>query len=143
MLEELLDISSKTLRHKPWRKLILGLLTDAEIIPLLRAAPAAKAMHHAYAGGLLEHTLSVTKLCMRIADHYPQLDRQALFAGAVCHDLGKIWELNQGLYIDYTTTGRLIGHISLLLEKLAPLIKKSGLEPDLAEHLQHLILSHH
>lgn len=143
MLEELLDLARETLTHKPWRKLIVGLLGDAGIRQLLRAAPAAKAMHHAYAGGLLEHTLSVARLCLHIADHYPRLDRQALFAGAVCHDFGKLWELTSGLSIDYTTSGRLIGHISLLLEKLEPFIKKSGLEPELAEHLQHLILSHH
>ncbi len=143
MLEELKNLTKKTLRHKPWRKLVLGLLDDPEIGSALRLAPAAKAMHHAFAGGLLEHTLSVACLCLRIADHYPALDRQALFAGAVCHDLGKIWELTPGLTIEYTTSGRLIGHISLLLEKLAPFIKKSGLEPELAEHLQHLVLSHH
>lgn len=143
MLEELKSLAKKTLSHKPWRKFILSLLEDPEIGPALRLAPAAKAMHHAFAGGLLEHTLSVSRLCLRLAEQYPALDRQALFAGAVCHDLGKIWELTPGLSIDYTTTGRLIGHISLLLEKLAPFIKKSGLEPELAEHLQHLILSHH
>ena len=143
MLEELKGLAVKTLSYKPWRKFILSVLDDAEIGPLLRVAPAAKAIHHAYAGGLLEHTLSVAQLCLRIADQYPSLDRQALFAGAVCHDLGKIWELSFGLSIDYTTSGRLIGHISLLLEKLAPFIKKSGLEPELAEHLQHMILSHH
>lgn len=143
MIEDLLELARKTLHHKPWRKLVTGLLTDAEIRPALRLAPAAKAMHHAFAGGLIEHTLSVTRLCMRIADHYPHLDRQVLFAGAVCHDLGKIWELSPGLAIDYTTSGRLIGHISLLLDKIAPFIKKSGLEAELAEHLEHLILSHH
>lgn len=143
MLAELLALARQTLTHKPWRKLITSILTDAEIAPLLCAAPAAKGMHHAYAGGLLEHTLSVTRLCMRFADHYPGLDRQALFAGAVCHDLGKIWELSSGLAIDYTTPGRLIGHITILVQKLAPLIKKSGLEPELAEHLEHLVLSHH
>ena len=143
MLEDLKGLAEKTLSHKPWRKFILGVLDDPEIGPLLRVAPAAKAMHHAYAGGLLEHTLSVVHLCLRIADQYSSLDRQALFAGAVCHDLGKIWELNLGLSIDYTTAGRLIGHISLLLDKLAPFIKKSGLEPELVEHLQHMILSHH
>ena len=143
MLAELLDLARRTLTHKPWRKLITSILTDAEIAPLLRTAPAAKGMHHAYAGGLLEHTLSVARLCMRLADHYPALDRQALFAGAVCHDLGKIWELSSGLAIDYTTPGRLIGHINILVQKLAPFIKKSGLEPGYAQHLEHLVLSHH
>ena len=143
MLEELLTLCRRELTHKPWRKLITSLLSDEDIASRLRLAPAAKAMHHAYAGGLLEHTLSVARLCLRLADHYPQLDRQALLAGAVCHDLGKIWELSSGLTVDYTQAGRLVGHIFLVLEKLAPFIKKSGLEPDLAEHLQHLILSHH
>lgn len=143
MLEELLDLARATLTHKPWRRLITGLLTDKDIAPLLRLAPAAKAMHHAYAGGLLEHTLSVARLCLHIADHYQELDRQVLFAGAVCHDLGKLWELTAGLAIDYTTEGRLIGHIAQAADRLAPFIKKSGLEPELAEHLRHLILSHH
>lgn len=143
MLDELLTLARTTLTHKPWRKLILSLLNDEEIASLLRLSPAAKAMHHAYAGGLLEHTLSVARLCLRLAEHYPHLDRQVLFAGAVCHDLGKIWELEAGLSIDYTTSGRLSGHIFLLLEKLAPFLRKSGLEPELAEHLQHLVLSHH
>ena len=143
MLADLKEMARVTLTHKPWRKLITSILEDREISAALRLAPAAKAMHHAYAGGLLEHTLSVTGLCMKLADQYPDLDRQALFAGAVCHDLGKLWELSSGLSIDYTTTGRLLGHISLLLEKLSPFIKKSNLEPELVEHLQHMILSHH
>lgn len=143
MLKELLALVAEHLTHKPWRKLVKSLLTDPEIAAMLRLAPAAKGMHHAYAGGLLEHTLSVTGLCMRIADHYPVLDRQVLFAGAICHDLGKLWELTSGLSIDYTTAGRLIGHINILMDKLGPFIKKSGLEPELAEHLEHLVLSHH
>lgn len=143
MLAELEQLVRETLTHKPWRKLISDLLADAHINAALRIAPAAKAMHHAYAGGLLEHTLSVARLCLRLADHYPQLDRQTLFAGAICHDLGKIWELSSGLTTDYTQAGRLIGHIFLFLEHLAPFLRNSGLEPELAEHLQHLILSHH
>lgn len=143
MLAELQTLARAVLVHKPWRKLILGVLDDPDIASLLRLAPAAKGMHHAYAGGLLEHTLSVARLCMRIADHYPELDRQVLFAGAALHDLGKIWELSQGLAIDYTTSGRLVGHISLLVDRLSPFIRKSGLDDHLAEHLIHLILSHH
>ena len=143
MLQELQDLCKKNMPHKPWQKFITLLLKDEELVQALRLAPAAKGMHHAYAGGLLEHTLSVCKLCMHIADNYPHLDRQVLLAGAVCHDLGKIWELSGGLLIDYTTEGRLIGHISLAMERLLPYFKKSGLEPELVEHLKHLILSHH
>ncbi len=143
MLAELRDLCRRTLTHGPWKKLILGLLADPGVAEKFTLAPAAKAMHHAYAGGLIEHTLSVCHLCMHLADHYPHLDRQTLLAGAVCHDLGKVWELSQGLAPDYTGEGRLLGHMQLALDHLEPLIRKSGLEEDLALHLKHLVLSHH
>lgn len=143
MLRELRELAEENLAHPPWLKLVTSLLADEEIGQALRVAPAAKSMHHAYAGGLLEHTLSVARLCMRLADHYPQLDRQALFAGAVCHDLGKLWELSSGLAVEYTQAGKLLGHIFIFLEKLSPFIERSGLQAELAEHLRHMILSHH
>ena len=143
MLLELEALCRQNFSHGPWKKFYKLLLKDEEIDSRLRTAPAAKAMHHAYAGGLLEHTLGVARTAMALADLYPSLDRQVLLAGAVCHDLGKMWELSSGLVIDYTTRGRLIGHISIVLEKIEPFLKKSGLEPELAEHLKHLVLSHH
>jgi len=143
MMQELLDLADKHLVHMPWRRLVRGVLMDGEIGMALRMAPAAKTMHHAYTGGLLEHTLSVTRLCMRLADQYPRLDRQALFAGAVCHDLGKLWELSAGIVVEYSQAGKLLGHIFLFLERLNPFISRAALEPELAEHLKHLILSHH
>lgn len=143
MLQELEDICRKNFSHGPWKKFYKLLLKDEEINSRLRVSPAAKGMHHAYAGGLLEHTLGVVRTAMALADLYPSLDRQALLAGAICHDLGKMWELSSGLVIDYTTSGRLIGHINIILEKIEPFLKKSGLEPELVEHLKHLILSHH
>lgn len=143
MLEDLGRLAVGALSHEPWKRFVAAVLADPEIARSLPTAPAAKAMHHAYVGGLLEHTLSVCGLCMRLCDHYPVLDRQTLFAGALCHDLGKIWELSSGLVADYTTQGRLIGHMSIALEHLAPLMREAGLEPEYAEHLCHLILSHH
>jgi 3'-5' exoribonuclease len=143
MLRELADLVCSTLTHAPWRKLVLALLEDPDIASALRVAPAAKSMHHAYAGGLLEHTLSVARLCLRIADQYPELDRQALFAGAVCHDLGKLRELSFGPAVDYTTPGRLIGHIGLFTDMLGGFVREAGLEEGLAQHLEHMILSHH
>lgn len=143
MLAELEKLCRATFSHKPWIKFYRLILRDEEISQKLRIAPAAKAIHHAYAGGLLEHTLGVCRLCLSFAELYPELDRQALLAGAFCHDLGKIWELSSGLAIDYTGPGRLIGHISMGLEKLGPFLRKSGLEGELAEHLKHLVLSHH
>lgn len=143
MLQELEDLCRANFSHGPWKKFYKALLRDEEIVARLRVAPAAKAMHHAYAGGLLEHSLGVCRAALALADLYPELDRQVLLAGALCHDLGKMWELSSGLVIDYTTQGRLIGHINIGLEKIEPYLKKSGLEPELAEHLRHLILSHH
>ena len=143
MLEELRSLGRAHFSHSPWRKLILGILESDEISALMPLAPAAKGMHHAYAGGLLEHTLSVARVCLILADHYPFLDKQVLLAGAICHDLGKLWELRQGLATEYTTPGRLLGHMQQVLDFLEPRLKKSGLEEDLALHLKHLILSHH
>ncbi|MDL2285270.1 HD domain-containing protein [Desulfovibrio sp. OttesenSCG-928-F07] len=143
MLEELEQLCRKTFSHAAWKKFYKLVLKDEEIAAALPIAPAAKGMHHAYAGGLLEHTLGVCRAALNFADLYPQLDRQVLLAGALCHDLGKIRELSSDLVIDYTSAGRLMGHISIAIEMLEPFIRKSALEPELAEHLRHLVLSHH
>ena len=100
-------------------------------------------MHHAYIGGLLEHTLSVCRLCMVISELYPQVDREILLVGAIFHDLGKAWELNAGIQRDYTDPGRLLGHILLGVEILEPFLVKTELPPGLKLHLKHLLISHH
>ncbi|WP_165079441.1 MULTISPECIES: HD domain-containing protein [unclassified Desulfovibrio] len=143
MFDELMALCREEFTHKPWRKLVFAVLEDAELAPLFRLSPAAKSVHHAYAGGLLEHTLGVFKACRRMAEQYPELDRQALLAGALFHDFGKIREFSGGFSNDYTTEGRLLGHLMLGVELLAPFLARSGLEPGLQEHLRHLILSHH
>ena len=143
MMEDLEQLCRRELTHTAWKKFVLAVLQHTEIRPRLLAAPAAKSVHHAYVGGLLEHTLSVAGLALRLADHYPELDRQILLAAAVCHDLGKIWELTGGLANDYSDAGRLLGHSFLGLERLEALLQKSGLVPDLVRHFKHLILSHH
>ena len=143
MLEELEELCRRELTHEAWKKFVLDVLGHADIRPRLLTAPAAKSVHHAYVGGLLEHTLSVAGLALRLADHYPELDRQILLAAAVCHDLGKIWELTGGLANDYSDAGRLLGHTILGLERLEPFLQESGLHPELARHFKHLLLSHH
>lgn len=143
LLEEAEALCRKELTHKPWRAFALGVLADPDIRPRLLSATAAKGVHHAWVGGLLEHSLSVATLCLRLCDHYPELDRQTLLTGALFHDIGKIAELSGGLANDYTDEGRLIGHIGLGLEILAPHLKKAKVEPELALHFKHLILSHH
>lgn len=143
MLEELQSLIKSEFRHAPWRKLALSVFNDESVRAAFRVCPAAKGVHHAYVGGLLEHTLSVFKLCRRIAEQYPELDRQTLLAGALFHDIGKIREFSGGLANDYTDEGRLLGHLMLGVEILAPHLARSGLEEPLELHLKHLILSHH
>jgi len=143
MLEELLDLAAEEFTHLPWRKLIFSVLENREIRADFRIWPAAKNVHHAYAGGLLEHTLGVFGLCQHMADHYPELDRQTLLAGALFHDIGKIREFSGGIANNYTTEGRLLGHLELGLELLTPRLATSGLEEHLGRHLKHLVLSHH
>ncbi len=143
MLEELYMLCSETFTHEPWRRFVFSLLDDPDLRQRLLTSPAAKGVHHAWAGGLLEHTLGVCRVCMSFASIYPELDKQTLLAGALCHDLGKVWELSDSLHIDYTDMGKLIGHINLAVQYLTPFLEAAEVEPALIMHLQHLILSHH
>lgn len=144
LLEALEDLVLEHIAHKPLKGLVRRVLKDEEIRPRLLRGMGAKIVHHAYLGGLLEHTLGVARLCMASCDLYPRLDRQILLAGAIFHDLGKAWELTGGPENSYTDAGQLLGHIELGLEILGPFFAKArDLEPDLILHLKHLILSHH
>ena len=143
MLEDIEALCEKELTHKPWKKFMRSVLSDKRIRAQLLKAPAAKSVHHAYAGGLLEHMLSVAELCMLLAGHYPELDRQVLLAAALLHDIGKIDEMGGMLVTEYTDEGRLLGHIVQGLVMLEPYLRKAGLEPELVMHFKHLIASHH
>ncbi len=140
-LEEMLRVE---LSYKPWRRFCRRVLADEEIRARLLAGFGAKTVHHAYLGGLLEHTLSVARLCLTLCDRYPNLDRETLLVGAVFHDLGKAWEIEGGLVSDYTDEGKLLGHILIGLEKLEPhLAKIADLPRELALHFKHIVISHH
>ena len=143
MLADVERLCDSVLTHKPWKKFMHSVLSDKRIRSLLLKAPAAKSVHHAYAGGLLEHMLSVAEICMLMADHYPDLDRQTLLAAALLHDIGKIDEMGGLLVTEYTDEGRLLGHIVQGIVMLEPHLRKSGLEPGLIMHFKHLIASHH
>lgn len=117
---------------------------DADLVRLFKAAPAAKKMHHAYIGGLLEHTLSMAILVDRIAGHYTGVDRDLLLAGAILHDIGKIREFEFSSHIDYTSEGRLLSHIVIgiqIIDEKLKLIKDFPEEQ--AVLLKHLVISHH
>jgi 3'-5' exoribonuclease len=129
----------------PWlKRLLVSVVEDPAIVPKLKRAPAAMTMHHAFIGGLLEHVVSLIGLGRTIAAHYPELDADLLLTGIVLHDVGKIDELSYGRGIDYTTQGRLLGHISI---GAAMVREKIRAIPDfpapLAVLVEHLILSHH
>lgn len=143
MLEELRALCRAEFSHAPWRKLVHSVFDRQDLMARFRICPAAKGVHHAYIGGLLEHTLGVFRLCRHLADDYAELDRQALLAGALFHDIGKIREFSCDLVIDYTDEGHLVGHLVLGVEILAPFLAASGLEDGLQQHLRHLVLSHH
>lgn len=129
----------------PWLRQLLGnVVEDPSIAPRLKRAPAAMTMHHAFIGGLLEHIVSLIGLSTALSAHYPELDSDLLLAGAVLHDIGKIDELRYAREVDYTTEGRLLGHIMLGVGMVRDKIKAiPGFPPTLAVVLEHLILSHH
>ena len=110
----------------------------------MRQAPAAKTLHHAYIGGLLEHILSLCRLAKLVLQNYPGLDEDLVIAGVLLHDLGKIYELSYARSFGYTSDGQLLGHMILEIEILH---KKLADMPDFPRPLQtlleHLIISHH
>jgi len=109
----------------------------------LRVHPAAKSIHHAFRGGLLEHTVSMLGLAVAVCDHYPELDRDLLLLGVLFHDLGKVIELGAMPGSEYTPPGRLVGHIVLGRDLLRDCIAAiDGFPADRALALEHLVLSH-
>ena len=111
-----------------------------------RTHPAARRNHHAHIGGLLEHSLSVASVCDRLAEHYQHcgipVDRDMLVTGALLHDLGKLRELKSSVGFDYTTEGRLLGHIVLGIQMVTRMAEEVALHPQRLLALQHLIASH-
>ena len=143
MLKELKALGRKV-GNPHLRALLEAFFADRALMAGLARAAAAKNMHHAYLGGLLEHTLSVATLARDIAAHYPEVDRDLLLVGAVLHDIGKVRELSCAPGFDYTTEGRLVGHLLLGVEMLEEkMAKVPGFPPNLATALKHLIISHH
>ena len=143
MFEKLLQITD-TLKTPCFHDLFKLFWADTEMVRLFKAAPAAKKMHHAYIGGLLEHTLSMAILVDRLAGHYTGVDRDLLLTGAILHDIGKIREFEFSSYIDYTSEGRLLSHIVIglqIIDEKMKLIKDFPEEQ--AVLLKHLVVSHH
>lgn len=125
------------------RQLLFRVFSNPEVERLMKVAPAARSMHHAFRSGLLEHTVSVTTAARILARHY-DLNEDLVIAGALLHDLGKIWELEIGPSIEYTDDGRLIGHLSLetiFVERMIGELERFPAET--RRHLLHILLAHH
>lgn len=131
-------------KRRSWQRLLTATQGDHALMDCFKRAPAAKSMHHAYLGGLLEHTVGVAELVSRLCEQYPELDQELLLVGAIFHDLGKVREFIYDIHIDYSHEGRLLGHmvqgLAILDEKLRTL---KGFPVEDALLLKHLILSHH
>ena len=126
------------------RRLVFAFLDDPAIGAAYREAPAAKVLHHAWIGGLLEHVVTLVRVCRATAPFYPEVNRDLLVTGAILHDIGKVRELSWGTTFSYTLEGQMIGHISIaqgmLREKIAAL---PGFPDKLRVLVEHMILSHH
>jgi 3'-5' exoribonuclease len=134
----------ETFEHPQLKALVQAFMSDPQIAEAYRTAPAAKSLHHAYIGGLLDHVVSLFKSCDLVCRNYPQINRDLLLTGAFLHDIGKIHELTYNRSFSYSTRGQLLGHMIIELEMLQD--KLAGI-PDFPEELkvliEHLIISHH
>jgi len=119
-------------------------MKDKEFAKAFKRHSAAKSVHHGFIGGLLEHTLSVTKLCAGFAAQYELLNRDLLITAAICHDIGKVYELSLFPENDYTDEGNLLGHIVMGVEMIGDRVRSIEGFPKLLEtELKHCIVAHH
>ena len=143
MITELRKIASHV-HHPSLRELLEAFLADEDFVRRFKLAPAAKAVHHVYLGGLLEHTLSVVQLILLIGPRYKGINQDLLIAGGILHDIGKVSELSFDRSFDYTDPGRLLGHITLTVEMIDDKIRRiPGFPEELSTLLKHIVLSHH
>jgi 3'-5' exoribonuclease len=133
-----------TFQNPHLKALVEAFMCDPEIAAAYRNAPAAKTLHHAYIGGLLDHVVSLFRSCDLVGQNYPLVNRDLVLTGVFLHDIGKIHELTYNRSFSYTTRGQLLGHMIIELEMLQA---KLALVPDFPDELktllEHLIISHH
>lgn len=126
------------------KRLVFAFLDDEEIGPAFKVAPAAKRLHHAWLGGLLEHVLTLVRVCRATAPFYTEVDPDLLVTGAILHDIGKIRELSWKSSFSYTLEGQMIGHISIAQGMLREKVQALAPFPEkLRVLVEHMILSHH
>lgn len=126
------------------QRLVFAFLDDSEIAQAYRTAPAAKMLHHAWLGGLLEHVLTLIRVCLATVPFYPEVDPDLLVTGAILHDIGKVRELCWKSSFGYTLEGQLVGHINIAVGMLKEKARQIEPFPDKLRILvEHMILSHH
>ncbi len=144
MYAELLEIIENTKNEYLKALLRAFFVEDKEFIARFKFSSAAKTVHHAFVGGLLEHTLSVTKNCLFFSEQYPKLNKDLLVTAAICHDIGKTRELSAFPDNEYTDDGCLLGHIVMGSEMVSEKIRSiDGFPVVLESELKHCILAHH
>ena len=144
MYQELLGYISRT--ENTYLKQLLQefFIKDETFVKAFKQSSAAKTIHHGFVGGLLQHTLSVVKMCDYYCTLYPLLKKDLLLAAAMCHDMGKIREISLFPENDYTDDGQFLGHIVMGVEMVGEKIRQVPEFPNvLASELKHCILSHH
>jgi 3'-5' exoribonuclease len=131
-------------KNEDLKRLVFAFLDDESIGPAFKAAPAAKRLHHAWLGGLLEHILTLVRVCLATVPFYPEVDADLLVTGAILHDIGKVKELEWKSSFSYTLEGQLIGHISIAQGMLREKVREIAPFPEkLRVLVEHMILSHH
>jgi len=134
----------ETFENQYLKALVRAFMADPAIASAYRNAPAAKTLHHAFIGGLVDHVCSLFRLCELAVQNYPQINRDLLLSGAFLHDIGKIHELSYNRSIQYTTEGQLLGHMIIELEMLhRKTAEVPGFPAELKLLLEHMIISHH
>ena len=143
-LERRLAEVVKSIGDPHLRELATSFFRDAAFRRSFFTAPGAKALHHAYIGGLAEHTCEVVELCLAVTAVFPQLDRDLLLAAAILHDIGKMEELSWETAFDYTDVGQLVGHIVLGEQRVREAADRlEGFPEETKLLLSHMLLSHH
>jgi 3'-5' exoribonuclease len=127
----------------PFRRLLEGVLADRELRTALRRSPCTRSAHHAYLGGLLEHTVAVATLALETCVLHPRLEHDLLLTAAIVHDLGRTREFALGAEIGLTDEGRLLGHVEIGLRMLEPRALAAGLDDARRLALAHCVLTHH
>jgi 3'-5' exoribonuclease len=135
----------ESFKNEHLKALLKAFMADPKIERAYKAAPAAKTLHHAFVGGLLDHVMSLFNLCDLACRNYPEtIDRDLLLTGAFLHDIGKIHELSFARSFSYTTSGQLLGHMIIELEMLhEKLAQFPDFPPEYKILIEHLIISHH